>query len=259
MEAIVTAGGIPEPGEPLYEYTKGISKAMLDVAGKPMIQWVLDALDGSEKIDHIVVVGLSPETAVVCNKPLDFIPNQGNMLANVIAGAHKVLELNPKAGKILSVSSDVPTITTKIVDWMVEQTQQIKSDVLYNVVTREAMENRFPGSKRSFVHFRDIEICGGDVTSFRADLVTSDKGEVLRELIGARKSVFKQAAILGWGTLILLLLRRLTLEGAAERASRALRLVGKAIVCPYPEIAMDIDKPYQLELLANDLRRRTAS
>ena len=29
MDAIVTAGGIPQPGEPLYEYTQGKSKALL--------------------------------------------------------------------------------------------------------------------------------------------------------------------------------------------------------------------------------------
>ena len=40
MDAIVTAGGIPMPGEPLYEYTNGSPKALLDIAGKPMIQWV---------------------------------------------------------------------------------------------------------------------------------------------------------------------------------------------------------------------------
>ena len=43
MDAIVIAGGIPQPEEPLYEYTQGIPKAMLNIAGKPMVQWVLDA------------------------------------------------------------------------------------------------------------------------------------------------------------------------------------------------------------------------
>ncbi len=58
MDAIVTAGGIPQPGEPLYEYTQGISKAMLDVAGKPMIQWVLKALDEAATIDKVIIIGL---------------------------------------------------------------------------------------------------------------------------------------------------------------------------------------------------------
>jgi NDP-sugar pyrophosphorylase family protein len=48
MDAVVTAGGIPQPEELLYPYTQGKPKAMLDIGGKPMVQWVLDALSGSK-------------------------------------------------------------------------------------------------------------------------------------------------------------------------------------------------------------------
>jgi NDP-sugar pyrophosphorylase family protein len=42
MDAIITAGGIPQPGDPLYVYSNGDSKALIDIAGKPMIQkkWI---------------------------------------------------------------------------------------------------------------------------------------------------------------------------------------------------------------------------
>lgn len=50
MDAIVIAGGIPRPEDPLYAYSHGDSKALIDVAGKPMIQWVLDALGDAKKI-----------------------------------------------------------------------------------------------------------------------------------------------------------------------------------------------------------------
>jgi hypothetical protein len=33
MDALVTAGGIPAPDEPLYPATQGKSKALMDVAG----------------------------------------------------------------------------------------------------------------------------------------------------------------------------------------------------------------------------------
>ena len=59
MDAILTAGGKPAPGEPLYPYTQGNLKAMLDVAGKPMIQWPLDALSGSSYIDRVVITGMN--------------------------------------------------------------------------------------------------------------------------------------------------------------------------------------------------------
>ena len=49
MDAIVIAGGIPQPEDPLYTYSHGDSKALIDVAGKPMVQWVLDALGRQSK------------------------------------------------------------------------------------------------------------------------------------------------------------------------------------------------------------------
>ena len=61
MDAIVTAGGIPLPEEPLYPATRGQSKAMLDVAGKPMIQWVLDALTDAKTVDNVIIVGTDRE------------------------------------------------------------------------------------------------------------------------------------------------------------------------------------------------------
>ena len=83
MDAIVTAGGIPQPGEPLYEYTQGKNKALLDVCGKPMIQWVLDALCEAKTIDQIVVIGLPPNSGVTCERITTFMPNQGGLLQNM--------------------------------------------------------------------------------------------------------------------------------------------------------------------------------
>ncbi len=261
MDAIVTAGGIPQEGDPLYEYTQGASKAMLDIEGKPMIQWALDALSGTPKVGQVVVIGL-PENAqaqLSCTKPLTYLPNQGGMLDNILAGAGKVVDLNPQADVILSVSSDIPAITPSIVEWMVKEIERSDKDVFYNVVTRAEMERRYPGSNRSYMRLKNMEVCGGDLTAFRAAIITSDKGDVLKELISARKNVFKQASIIGYITLFLLLTRQLTLEGVVQRASNALNIRAAALPCPYPEIAMDVDKPYQLEILRKDLQRQTSA
>ena len=89
MDAIITAGGIPRPEDPLYTYSHGDSKALIDVAGKPMVQWILDALGAAKRVDNVVVVGLSPKSGVTCKKPLYFVSNQGRMLANIVTGIHK--------------------------------------------------------------------------------------------------------------------------------------------------------------------------
>src|SRR5512147_3297104 len=113
MDAIVTAGGIPQPQDPLYSYSHGDSKALIDVAGKPMVQWVLDALSAAKNVDNVIVVGLSPKSGITCKKPLHFLSNQGRMLSNIVAGVNKSLELNKKNEYVLIVSSDIPTVKTE--------------------------------------------------------------------------------------------------------------------------------------------------
>ncbi len=258
MDAIITAGGIPKEGEPLYPYTQGSPKALLDVAGKPMIQWVVDALNGASSVEHIVIMGLAPENGLVSNKPVYYLPNQGNMLSNIIGGAQKLIEVNPTTDIMLIVSSDIPTLTPQAVDWLAHEVEKAEVDIYYTVVGREMMESRFPGSKRTYTKLKDIELCGGDMNAFRAHLITTNKGDMLRSLIEARKNVLKQASIIGFGTLLLLLFRQITLDNLAQRAAKALKVTARALISPHAELGMDIDKPHQLEMLSADLSRRTA-
>src|SRR5262245_43628097 len=128
MDAIVTAGGIPNPEDPLYSFLKGDAKALVDVAGKPMIQWVLDALGSAKSVNNVILVGLSAKNQLTCAKPLHFIPNQGRMLSNIVTGVHKSLELDKKNKYVLIVSSDIPTIKPEMVDWLVDTCMQTKDD-----------------------------------------------------------------------------------------------------------------------------------
>ena len=255
MDAVVTAGGIPQPGDPLYPYTQGESKALLDIAGKPMIQWVLDALFNSKHVGQIVVIGLPSRANLECARQVDFVPNQGSLLENIRAGVKRFLELNPRSSHVLSVSSDIPAITAPMVDWVVETAQQTDHDVYYHVIQREVMEARFPTSKRSYVHLKDMDVCGGDINVIRS-LTVTQKEELWKRLIDARKSALKQAALLGFDTLVLLMLRRLTLDRAVRMASKRLGIQGRAVVCPYAEIGMDVDKPHQLEIMRSDFASR---
>ncbi len=255
MDAIVTAGGIPQPEDPLYTYTNGDSKALVDIAGKPMIQWVLDALGDAKQVDNGIIVGLSPKSGVTCKKPLHYLSNQGRMLSNIVAGVEKTLELNPKAEYVLVVSSDIPGIEPEMVDWLVETSMTEKVDLYYGVIPREVMETRYPGSKRSYTRLKDIELCGADIHISHVSMATEHL-DMWEELIGNRKSSLKQAATIGFGTLFLLLLRRLTLADAVERVTQRIGVTGRAIVWDHAEPGMDVDKPHQFELLREDLAKQ---
>jgi len=257
MDALVTAGGIPKPGEPLYEYTQGILKALLEVAGKPMIQWVLDALDGAAFIDRVLVIGLTAESGVKCAKLVGFMPNQGSMVANIQAGTRRLMEFDPTERHLVLVSSDIPGITAEMVDWVVSAAMKSDEDAYYNVISQQTMEETFPASKRSYVRLKDIDLCGADMNIVRTSLVTS-RDEIWDKLIASRKNVFKQAALIGYDTLFLLLLRQITLEDTVRQATSRLKITGRAIICPFAEVGMDVDKPHQLEMLRDYLARRLA-
>ena len=252
MDAIVTAGGIPRPEDPLYTFSHGDSKALIDVAGKPMIQWVLDALGDAKLVNNVIVMGLSARSGVTCKKPLYFLSNQGRMLANIVTGVNKSLELDKKNKYVLIVSSDIPALKPEMVDWLVDTCMQTKDDLYYGVCARETMEKRFPDSKRTWTHLKGMDVCGSDISISHVRMATEHL-DMWEQLIGNRKSPLKQASIIGFGTLFSLFTRRLTLEDAVARVSKRIGIKGRAIVWPYAEPCMDVDKPHQLELLRADL------
>ncbi len=256
MDAIVIAGGIPQPEQPLYKYTQGKAKAMLDIAGKPMIQWVLDALGNAEKVDNVIIIGLPEDSNVTCTKPTYHIPNQGRMLANIEAGINKMREINPKAEYALSVSSDIPAITGEMIDWLIDTSMETRHDIYYGVVKKETMDARYPNSNRTFTKLKDMELCGADIHIAHHTMTTDPEHLATWEvLIGKRKQPLKQAASIGILTLVLLLLGRLSLADAVARTTKKLKFTGRPIIWPYAEAAMDVDKPHQLELLRADLSR----
>lgn len=252
MDAIVTAGGIPQPKDPLYAYSNGSSKALIDIAGKPMIQWVLDALGDSKKVDNVIIIGLSPKSGLTCKKPLHYISNQGRMLANIVTGVNKSLELHKKNEYVLIVSSDIPTLKGEMVDWLVKTAMQTKDDLYYGVCPREVMEARFPTSNRTYTKLSDMEVCGADINVIHVNQVTQHL-DTWEALIGNRKSPLRQAGVIGLDTLYQLWRRQFTLQELVERASERIGIKGRAIIWDKAEPCMDVDKPHQLEILRADM------
>jgi hypothetical protein len=117
------------------------------------------------------------------------------------------------------------------------------------------MEQRYPASKRTYIHLKDMVVCGGDMNMIHTRAVTSDL-DFWRKVISTRKNPIKQASLIGFDTVFRLLVRQITLQQAVKNVARRVKLNGRALVCPYAEVAMDVDKPHQLEILRQDLLYR---
>ncbi len=251
LDVIITAGGTPREGEPLFENCGGKPKALLDFAGKPMIQWVLDALSSSHYVKRVVIIGLPPFTDLYCDHPLTIQETHGSILTNLQAGVLALQNMGDISPKVLVVSSDIPAITGEMVDWIINTVHQSDHDLYYNVIERVTMEKKYPSSKRTYLKLADVEVCGGDVNAIDP-LFVFKKQSLFDQIIGSRKNPLKQASILGFDTLFLILLKKMTLHRAEENISKKIGARGHAIICPYAEVGMDVDKPYQLaELLSS--------
>lgn len=250
-------GAVPDPHDPLYPLTHGRPKAMLEMAGKPMVQWVLDALNGSELVEGIVVVGLGPESSLTTAKPVSFLPDHGGAVENALAGVHQALALAPKTKRVLLTSCDVPTVTTEMIDWRIRAGIASGADFDYLAIERSVMEARFPGSRRTYTRLRGMQVCGGDINVAHVRLVNNR--DFIEKLTTARKSPLKMASILGWEILGLFLTRQLTMEHASRLIGRNLGIAAHFTLCPYAEMGMDIDKPHQFGMLRDDLIRRSAA
>jgi hypothetical protein len=215
---------------------------------RTMLERVVDALQGSEHIEEVVVIGIGHDHGQTFKRPVHHLPDQGSMVANAVAGLKWLNQHNPTPRPIVATSADIPTLTSQIVDELIETCRPYNHDLYYTLVTREMMEKRFPHSNRTYVQLKDLFVAGGDMFIFQTNLITTNP-ELMEALSNARKHAWQLARIVGLRTLIKFLFHRLSLQDVEEAGSRLIDGSVKTILFPRPELAMDADKPDQVELL----------
>ncbi len=253
MDVVLTAGGKAAPDDLLYPVIGDTYKAMMDICGKPMIQWVLDALNGSTNVGRIVVMGLPQDCHLESRLPLELLGDFGSMLANISTGADYLIKVNPAESHCLVVSSDVPALKPYMVDWLVEQAVAHPGvDGIYNVIERPVMEKTFPASRRTYLPLKCGEYCGGDVNVLRKSMVAGYNPS-WQKIVDARKNPLRQAQLVGVDILLSLLLRTVTVEQLADKISERMGFVAIPMHCPFPELGMDVDKPFQRDIISAHL------
>jgi hypothetical protein len=100
---------------------------------------------------------------------------------------------------------------------------------------------------------KDVEVCGGDINAFDHQFIFT-RQNLFDAIIGSRKSPIRQASILGFDTLFLVLLHKMTLLQAEINVSKKVGSRAHAILCPYAEMGMDVDKPQQYDQVLSGIR-----
>ncbi|MGC9358748.1 MAG: nucleotidyltransferase family protein [Anaerolineae bacterium] len=250
-ETVLMAGSPPEP-DPLCLAEGVTNKATIPIGDRPMAWHVLDILCKSGCAARITVVGPRiPLTDGMEHHPIRQIPNHHDIVDNLLAAT---IDL-PDDAHLLIASSDIPLLSPAAVADFCRRAEQSGADLCYSVVERAVMEKCFPGSGRSFRHTREGDFAGGDLFMATPRLFhTHDT--LFRQLSGQRKSAWGLVRTLGLGIVLRYATRQLSIAYLEARASKLLAVPCKAIITPYAEIAMDVDKPHQLAMVRRVLASR---
>jgi len=102
------------------------------------------------------------------------------------------------------------------------------------------------------VEFRSIYLTAQDETEAKkiAQILVWEK------LVASRKKPLKQAAMLGFDTLFLIITRLITIQGLEKKVSGRLGIDCRTLLTPYAEMGMDVDKLFQLQIVEKFLAKR---
>jgi hypothetical protein len=256
LDAVIAAGGDPEKDAELLAHAGGAPcKALIRLGERTFLEHIVSAMLGSGRIRRIAVVGLPPDHCPDLGSQVAFVPDAGGMLENGEAGLAYLQSTGEVSERVLASSGDIPLITPQVVSGLIDLVLPHHADLCYSIVSKEVMDRAFPDSGRTFVSLVDGRFAGGDMNVVKSTILNKNR-EKIHELIGQRKVFWKQIRAVGLDTLFLLLIHRLTIAEAERRVSKAIGFTGKVVISPYPELAMDVDKPHHLDVVCAAFARR---
>jgi GTP:adenosylcobinamide-phosphate guanylyltransferase len=188
VDAMVLAGGEGAIIDP----TVGI-KGLVPIAGRPMIEWVVDAMRAAETIAEIaVVVPTDHDLGEWAERVDHIVVSDASFIDNAIAG----LDIFDTDRHVLGATGDLPALTPGAIDDYVLQSLESGAEFTYPLVRSQDMEEQFPGSQRTYVKIAGGTVTGGNMALMSSRLVKRNR-EIGQRLFDTRKSPMAMARVLG--------------------------------------------------------------
>lgn len=224
------------------------SRALADICGKPMVEYVLEALRDAESISRTILV--APSSFPTLPSADVQIPADGDLPDNIRKG----MDLCGDSEFVLIVTADIPFLTPSAVDDYVAVSVATRADCCYAAIPKESCVRSFPEMKRTYLRAVGGSLTGGNVVFQR--IATYDRqSELLREAYRRRKSPAFLARLIGLGNLVKFAFDRLTVGDIERAASRLMEVRTRLIVTPHAELGTDVDRPEDLALARKFLTR----
>lgn len=242
--AIILAGQRPGT-DPLAEAFGGEWKALVPVHGLPMLGRVAATLCAVPEIARIVVLAQDLEVMrpALPSDPRIHLVTSGRGISDSIAA---IAGTEEAPWPVFVTTADHPLLTPEIIRYFLNHASA--GDVAVGMVERQTVLARFPDNKRTWRHFRGGAYSGANLFA----LNNAKSGPALSLWAEAEQDRKKQLGLLlhfGLGLALRGITRTITLEDGLHKAGDRLGLDARAVILPFAEAAVDVDKVSDHELV----------
>lgn len=256
ITAILLAGARPIP-DPLAAAAGVPVKPLVPVAGEPMINRPARALLAHPAIGAVVVLTQAPDhfltdsaTAWLANDPRVRFERGGQGIATSLLA---LMERGDLPFPILLTTADHVLLDSTMLDQFIAEATG--ADIAVAMVERRTLLARYPGSRRTWLKFRDGWWSGANIFWFGSASARSVI-TLWQEVEQDRKKGWKILAAFGPLALLGALLRILTLRGGIARIGRTFGLTARLVAMNSPEACIDADKADDVTLIESILQAR---
>lgn len=248
--ALLLAGSRPG-GDPFAARYGAAIKALIPIAGEPMVLRPLRALLASKHVETVRILTQEPDLIA------PILPDRSGWSVEPSSGTiaetlEWVIAADSAHWPMLVTTADHALLDAAMIDQFCGEAES--ADLAIGVVTRSALQKRLPQSHRTWIGFRRGHYTGANLFAFGSPRALKAV-ELWREVEQDRKKGWRLLLALGWPGL-LGLLRLRTLDQTLAAMGRRLGLSLRAVRLDDPLAAVDVDKPQDHALVTAILERR---
>ena len=229
-------------------------KALVPVAGRPLVQYVVEAVRQAAEVSEPVVIcspgARLPDAAILGARQVE--AGGADFADSVRSAAEEALD-----GNVCLLTADLPGLTGAAVDATAKFALDSGADLTYTIAEVGAVSAAFPGTVRTVVRLREGDFTGGNLVVARREVLLTSLPRI-EVAFERRKSIVGLALLLGPMFLFRMALGRVSLAVVVARGERILGCRVAVHVSPCPEIAMDVDKPSDVAAAERYLSARNA-
>lgn len=248
--AILLAGS--RPGGDRFAARYGVElKALIPIAGEPMLLRPLRALLDSRSVAAVRILTQDPEklAPVLPGRQGWSVEPSSGTIAETIA---RICSEEHARWPLLVTTADHALLDMGMIDQFCAEAEG--ADLAIGVVTKSALQERLPQSRRTWIGLRRGKYTGANLFAFGSPKALKAVA-LWRSVEQDRKKGWRLLLALGWPGL-LGLLRLRTLDRTMDAMGRRLGMTLRAVRLDDPLAAVDVDKPQDYELVSAILERR---